>query len=152
MKTFSQTLKLSFLAMLYGWIACNIVFGADILLTPRFEKLQLQGLLLVIPYMALSTGFVIFLAWLVIFLPVDLLVSDQSKLRRPFSAAICGFIAGSSVLAAPWGVSAWENDSLHLVLKKCLEQHPLSLLTPGITGMVAAYVRSRHREPTSTMP
>lgn len=147
MKTFMRKLKLSFLAMLCGWIACNIAFWAGILLHPMTYKLETQSLLVIIPYVALPTGFVILLAWLVIFLPVDLIVSDGSKLRRPLPAAFCGFIAGSSVLAVQWGCSAWENDSLNRILLHCLWKGLPFLLAPGITGMVAAYIRSRDYEP-----
>ncbi len=152
MKTFLRKLKLSFFAMLCGWIACNIAFWAGIILHPMTYKMEPQRLLLIISYVALPTGFVIFLAWLVIFLPVDLIVSDRSRFRRPLPATICGFIAGSSVLALQWGVSAWENDSLHHLLVKCLWKGLPFLFAPGITGMVAAYMRSRDREPLLKKP
>jgi len=150
-KTFLRKLKLSFLAMLCGWVACNIAWWVGFLLEVRFYELELK-MLMAILYIGASTGFVILVAWLVIFLPVDLIVPDQSPLRRPLVAAICGFVAGCSVIAIPWAWSIWENDSLHHFLAGCQWKSVPFMLSPGITGMMAAYIRSRGPQHSHMIP
>lgn len=143
MKTFLRKLKLSFLAMLCGWIACNIACWVGMLTEVHFDEIRIQDAQKIL-FLGAATGIVILAAWLVIFLPVDLLISDQSKLRRPWPASILGFIAGSSVVvifminaflgAGSFGAEVYTWQVFFL------------LSSPGITGMVAAYVRSRNRE------
>lgn len=150
MKTFLRKLKLSFLAMLCGWIACNIAIGLARLPEVRMHsslQTEITGLL----FYGLATGVVILAAWLAIFLPVDLLIPDHSKLRRPWAAAVCGFLAGSSVVAVMWAYKAWHEGALAASSELFTWEAMLLLSTPGITGitgMVAAYVRSRDREPS----
>ena len=149
MKTFLHKLKLSFLAMLCGWVACNIVWWAGMLTEVHFEEIRIQDAQKIL-FLGAATGIVILAAWLVIFLPVDLLISDQSKLRRPWLASIFGFIAGSSVVViimlnaflggGSFGAEVYTWQAFFL------------LSSPGITGMVAAYVRSLDREPSLNKP
>ncbi len=151
MKTFLRKLKLSFLAMLCGWIACNIALWLarlpELRMYPTVQE-EIMGVL----FYGLATGVVILVAWLVIFLPVDLLIPDHSKLRRPWPASICGFLAGSSVVAIIWGHAVWSEGSS----MNCEEFFTLKafflLSSPGITGMVAAYMRSRDRESFLNLP
>jgi hypothetical protein len=148
-KTFLRKLKLSFLAMLCGWIACNIAWWLGMLTEVHFEEIRIQDAQKIL-FLGAATGIVILAAWLVIFLPVDLLISDQSKLRRPWPASIFGFIAGSSVVviimlnaflgSGTFGAEVYTWQAFFL------------LSSPGITGMVAAYVRSRDREPSLNKP
>jgi hypothetical protein len=103
-------------------------------------------------FLGAATGLVILTAWLVIFLPLDLLIPDHSKLRRPWPASILGFMAGSSVvviivLNAFLSVGSTKNSA-----ELFTWQAFFLLSSPGITGMVAAYVRSRHREPLLNQP
>ncbi|MEZ5385350.1 MAG: hypothetical protein R3F13_07540 [Prosthecobacter sp.] len=152
MKTFTHKLKLSILAMLCGWLACNIAWWVGILLEVHYDDLRLEDSLEKALFIGAATGIVILAAWIVIFLPVDLLVPDQSSLRRPMIAAICGFVAGSSVIAIPWAWSIWENDSTHHLLADFQWKESPFILSPGITGMVAAYVRSRFPHHTRVVP
>lgn len=149
MKTFLRKLKLSFLAMLCGWIACNIACWVGMFTEVHFDEIRIQDAQKIL-FLGAATGIVILAAWLVIFLPVDLLISDQSKLRRPWPASIIGFIAGSSAVviimpnaylgAGSFGAEVYTWQAFFL------------LSSPGITGMVAAYVRSRDREPSLIKP
>jgi len=144
-----RKLKLSFFAMLCGWIACNIAWWVGMLTEVHFDEIRIQDAQKIL-FLGAATGIVIFAAWLVIFLPVDLLISDQSKLRRAWPASILGFIAGSSVVviimlnaflgAASFGSEVYTWQAFFL------------LSSPGITGMVAAYVRSRDEKPSTTKP
>ncbi len=152
MKTFLRKLKLSFLAMLCGWIACNIAWWLGVLPEIHFEELRIQDGAIKVLFLGAATGIVILAAWLVIFLPVDLIVPDTSRFRRPVIAAICGFMAGISVIVVPWAWSMWENDSLHHLLAGFQWRGLPFMLSPGITGMVAAYMRSRDSEPLLKKP
>lgn len=152
MKTFLRKVKLSFLAMLCGWITCNIAWWVGMLLEVHFDELRMGDVVEKALFIAVATGIVILVAWTVIFLPVDLLVPDQSPLRRPMVAAICGFVAGCSVIAIPWAWSIWENDSLHHLLTDFQWEELPFILSPGITGMVAAYVRSSFVHLTRALP
>ncbi len=135
--------------MLCGWIACNIAWWVGMLTEVHFDEIRIQDAQKFL-FLGAATGIVILAAWLVIFLPVDLLISDQSKLRRPWPASILGFIAGSSVVviimlnaflgAGSFGAEVYTWQAFFL------------LSSPGITGMVAAYVRSLNREPSLKTP
>lgn len=148
MKPFLRKLKLSFLAMLCGWVACNIAWWVGMLLEVHFDELRLQDDAMKALFLGAATGIVILAAWLVIFLPVDLIIPAQSRFRRPVVAAICGFVIGSSVIVIPWAWSIWENDSPHHLLAGFQWKGLPFILSPGITGMVAAYVRSRGPHPS----
>ncbi|MDZ4402236.1 hypothetical protein [Prosthecobacter sp.] len=147
MKTFLRKLKLSFLAMLCGWIACNIAmwiaYGVVMLFRgePLFEAYRLDVTLI---FLAL-TGLSITGAWIIIFLPVDLIVRDTSKLRRPKTAALTGlasaflYVGGLMLIAnsqVPLDEAAWSVYSAFA-------------FGAAITGTVAAYVRARMDQPKS---
>ena len=136
--------------MLCGWIACNIAWWVAMLLKVRIEEIRIQdgATMFLIIGVGAATGLVVLTAWLVIFLPVDLLIPDHSKLRRPWPASICGFLAGSGVIVMLWTWSNWENGSLHHLLTGFRWKELPFMLAPGITGLVAAYMRSRDREPS----
>jgi hypothetical protein len=141
-KTFLRKLKLSLRAMLCGWIACNVALWLAWLSDLR-EHLNGQQIVMTTLWYGFATGMVILVAWLAIFLPVDLLVPDHSILRKPRIASICGFFAGSSVIVfmiLREGVSSSRAQPFHWAT---FIQQALLLSSPGITGMVAAYVRSR---------
>lgn len=143
-------MKLSFLAMLCGWIACNIVWWVGMLTEVPFDEIRIQDDAMKVLLLGAATGAVILVAWLVIFLPVDLLLPDDSNLRRPWPASIFGFLAGSSVVviimlnaflgSGTFGAEVYTWQAFFL------------LSSPGITGLVAAYVRSRDREPSLKTP
>jgi hypothetical protein len=132
--------------MLCGWIACNIAWWVGMLTEVPFDEIRIQDDAMKVLFLGAATGIVILVAWFVILLPVDLVVPDVSRLRRPGVAAICGFISGSCVIVIPWAWSIWENDSLHHLLADFQWKGLPFMLSPGITGMVAAYVRSRDWE------
>jgi len=158
-KTFLLKLKLSFLAMLCGWIACNIAWWMTCGLTKLiqaqpsiqsssfdavlFESHRLESATL----LAVITGIWIMVAWLVFFLPVDLCVSDDSSLRRPKTAALCGFTITSTILvilllcaAAPDLYHLGWTGSLMSVLDRTLLPYAIGTWA---TGTTAAYVRAR---------
>ncbi len=142
MKTFRCKLTLSFLAMLCGWIACNILFWMCNLswMVNRFKSSgDYIGYLI---FMGFCTGLVIMCAWLVIFLPVDLWISDNSKLRLPWVAAICGFVAGAVVTVVLWPSFAGAGWLAKVTSMKFSLQDMPYVLGPSITGMVAAFSRS----------
>ncbi|MCF7788980.1 MAG: hypothetical protein K9N47_22840 [Prosthecobacter sp.] len=141
-----RKLKLSFLAMLCGWIAWNIVCWVGMLTEVPFDEIRIQDAMKVL-YLGAATGVVILAAWLVIFLPVDLLIPDHSKLRRPWPASIFGFLAGSSVMVIIWGSAFLRDGSTTNGSELFTWQAFFLLSSPGVTGMVAAYMRSRDREP-----
>ncbi len=95
MNTFGNKVKLSFLAMLCGWIACNIAlwlaYGVVVLVQGEalFEAYRLDVTLIFL----VLTGLSIMWAWLIIFLPVDLIIRDTSKLRHPKTAALAGLVS-----------------------------------------------------------
>lgn len=91
MKTLPRRLGLSLLAMSGGWIACNLAWWLAAAATLQMTTTGVRGSDLM--FLGACTGIVILAAWLVIFLPVDLLVPADSKLRRPGPAALCGFLA-----------------------------------------------------------
>ncbi len=147
MKTFLHKLKLSFLAMLCGWIACNIAWWVGMIPELRIEEIWILDDIMKVLFLGAATGLVILAAWLIIFLPVDLLVPDQSKLRRPWPASILGFMAGSTVVVIIVLDAFLRVGSTKNAAELFTSQAFFPLSSPGITGMVAAYVRSRNREP-----
>lgn len=94
-----------------------------------------------LPVYGFYSACVILAAYLVIFLPVDLLVPEHSQLRQPRWAALCGFLAGSCVPGALCFVSFMKSGSWSL--NGFSWQAIPWLLSPGITGMVAAWVRNK---------
>jgi hypothetical protein len=144
-KTSLRKLKLSFLAMLCGWIACNIAwwvaYGFTKLVLGESHRLEWAALLAVI------TGIWIMVAWFAFFLPVDLCVSDGSSLRRPRTAALCGFTITSTILAivllcaaAPDLDRLGWTDSFMSVLNRDLLPYAIGTWA---TGTTAAYVRAQ---------
>jgi hypothetical protein len=156
MKTFLRKVKLSFLAMLCGWIACNIAwwvtygftklvpaeakFDANIVL---FESHRLEWAV----FLAVITGIWIMVAWMAFFLPVDLCVSDDSRLRRPRTAALCGFAIISTILvilllcavAPDLDSLGWARSFMSVLNRDLL---PYAIAT-WATGTTAAYVRAQ---------
>ncbi len=128
--------------MFYGWVACNLLFWACNLswMVSRYNSWgQYLGYAFLI---GLYTGAVIMLAWITIFLPVDMLLPDDSFLRKPAISPVFGFIAGSIVpiLLRP---NPFGRELLTVVLSGNLEMQDIPFaFGPGITGMVAAFIRS----------
>ena len=154
MKTFFRKVKLSFLAMLCGWIACNIAWWAGAIPSMDATAIQhadLRQTTIFVSMVAIYTAIVIAMAWLVVFLPVDLCVSHDSRLRRPKTAALCGFFAAFTLVAVVFLLSAWNDmDRLGFVdgvrATVSLAALPYALGTCA-TGCVAAYVRARMDQP-----
>ena len=154
MRTFLRKLKLSFLAMLCGWGACNIAWWVGAIPSMDLASVQhanLQQTLLFALVVAIYIAIVIGMAWLAIFLPVDLCVSDASRLRRPRTAACCGFLSAFAIVLAVFVFSAWNDvgrfglvDGIRVTWS--LAALPYALGTFA-TGTVAAYVRARWDSP-----
>ncbi len=144
MKTLLCRIGLSLLAMSGGWIACNLAWWLAAAAAGRLATTGIRGTDLFI--IGFYTGIVILAAWLVIFLPVDLIVPAHSKLRRPGPAALCGFLAVflpiallclwimiEQALRLGWLEAArrtFDADALPYVLGAC------------ITGTAAAWLRA----------
>lgn len=142
MKTFLRKVKLSFLAMLRGWIACNIAWWLGAIPSMEFAALRhidLSETVFVALAVAVFTALVIIQAWLVIFLPVDLCLRDESSWRRPKAAAALGFIAAAAIVAAVYGYLAWSGDVSSIMDRGVLPY----VLGTCVTGTVAGYVRAR---------
>lgn len=139
MKTFVQKLGRSLWAMTCGWIACNVVLNLATLAEMRGGW---QGAGLVALIYGFYSGLVILVACLAIFLPVDLLLAEDSRLRYPPVAAIFGFVAGSCV---PLALALYHAGLPHRWSLDGTTWSALPwVLSPGITGMVAAWVRTRN--------
>ncbi len=91
-------MNMSCIAMLCGWIACNITMWVTWLPGLRIH-FAVEGVIVII-FLAFCTGGVISAAWFLIFLPVDLVVPDASPLRRPGVAAFCGFLVSFALAAS----------------------------------------------------
>lgn len=96
----------SLIAMFWGWVACSIA-NISMLVSAlmlrhsgggRWDQMALQ--LMQITFF--STG-IVFVAWLLLFLPADLLVKQSSILRNPGLAAVCGGLAGGLSILIPFG-------------------------------------------------
>ena len=142
MKTFLRKLKLSFLAMLCGWIACNIALwiAYGIVMLVEGEQVIESFRLNVVMVFAALTGLWIAAVWLVIFLPVDLMIADSSRLRRPKTAALMGLASAVLFVAC------------YLLCMAAISGSPLDTsaalvfgtfgLGASVTGSFAAFVRS----------
>lgn len=145
MKTFLRKVKLSFLAMLCGWFVCNIalwiaygvvtLFGGE----PLFDAYRLDVTLI---FLAL-TGLSITAAWIIIFLPVDLIVRDTSKLRRPKTAALIGL---ASAILYVGGVMLIVNSQTPLD-EAAWSVYSVVAFGAATTGTIAAYIRARMEQP-----
>jgi hypothetical protein len=148
-KTFLRKLKLSFLAMLCGWVACNIAWwvGAIPILLKPGSSLRSTDFMMISSF----TGIVVMIAWVVIFLPTDLVVTDASTLRRPRTAARCGFLASFVIVAAVFAWAAWFEVVHHGLLPglwRTLDKAALPYaLGTCATGSVAAYARALMDKP-----
>lgn len=150
MKTLPHRIGLSLLAMSGGWIACNLAWWLVVAATGRIGGASRPDILMVMEallFIGACTGIVILIAWLVIFLPVDLIVPAHSKLRRPGPSALCGFLAVflpialhylramiGQALQHGWLEAAdrvFHADALPYVLGAC------------ITGTTAAWLRGQ---------
>jgi len=132
-------MKLSFLAMLCGWIACNIalwlVAGYFEWFTEETSRGRFYDWL---PAIGAISGVEIVCVWLVIFLPVDLAVRDDSWLRQPKTAACAGFASACVFVFVCGAITPIFNSASALLAM---------VLLAGLTGTTAAYVRARMDKP-----
>ena len=95
---------------------------------------------------AVYTALVVLTAWLVVFLPVDLCVSDNSRLRKPSTEALCGFLSAFAIVAVVFSYIAWFEIIQHGFLEGVWRTLDKSALPYGLgtcaTGTVAALVRA----------
>ena len=99
----------TFVAMFWGWVACNIVTFLISWGHYQFRFDHLPKVTGEMPLWVGATAGVIFGAWLLVLLPVDLCVSDTSRWRRPRRAALAGGVAGFLTLFVPSLLSSREH-------------------------------------------
>lgn len=142
---FRRKLKLSSLAMSCGWIACNIAWWVGYSTCPT-RQASASMPLLVFLQIGLCTQIVIFLAWLFVFLPLDVVVPDASPWRRPRAAALYGFLA-SFALAVLFFVSVFRDHITTIgflnAIRNSFDMGALPFLLGTCTaGTVAAWSRA----------
>lgn len=84
----------SLIAMFWGWLACNAALFLCALCFELFHGSFLIVTVFFTAYAMLYSSVAVLAAWLVIFLPTDLLVKESSILRLPEWAGPCGGLAG----------------------------------------------------------
>lgn len=147
---FLHKFRRTFIAMFWGWVVCNLatlVVSAAIEWSRDFGSFsRLKQIMTEMIYWYIGTAIVIFIAWVTVFFPVDLIVPDRSKLRQPKSAAGIGFCAGYTALFAPCVVVPFiQNGVLHIH-----EDLLVMSLLGGLTGLTASlHVVLKH--PRSTV-
>lgn len=100
----------TFVAMFWGWVACN-----PCLLVLEFsfsEAITLFSWM----HVTLSSAVIVFLAWLLIFLPVDLAVKESSSLREPRKAAGCGALAGFLSALLPMAIPGLQAEASEMLI------------------------------------
>ncbi|MES2505629.1 MAG: hypothetical protein V4599_02930 [Verrucomicrobiota bacterium] len=88
----------SFRAMAWGWVACNLSIIPAAAIVCCVEGRPVSALPEVFVTFTLFSLPVILLAWLFIFLPMDMAVRDDSVLRHPCLAPLLGGISGVTVM------------------------------------------------------
>jgi hypothetical protein len=144
--------KLSSIAMGIGWVACNltlwIVCAIYAAFTSAFRSAHIVSAAWVLGIYAIASGIVIAAVWLLIFLPVDLIVSDASLLRKPATAWVAGLASAFAFTIIHLGTVLAFNASFDF-----MEVMLFELLLTGVTGSIAAYARCRLKpHPTSNNP
>jgi hypothetical protein len=151
---FLHKFRRTFIAMFWGWVVCNLVtcsaFGLGILISEGSLYSKLQYLAIYALMSLLYSGIVITGAWLIAFLPTDLLVRDCSDLRKPRNAAACGAAGGFAsiilIQIAIWGTTSQQTDKI----TEGLEWLFVFGILAAITGLTAAlHVVLKH--PRSTV-
>jgi hypothetical protein len=137
-KTFRHKAKLSSIAMAIGWAACNVTAWIVSGFYAAFTSTTMLTALWTLGIFAIASGIVIAGAWLLIFLPVDLIVADTSFLRKPATAWVAGMVAAFTFTTIHLGTVLALNGSFNFIEILLPE-----LLFTGVTGSVAAYARCR---------
>ena len=131
----------SFIAMFWGWVACNAATVVLTVVNGNFSIGRIQLLLQEMAFWAVSTAVVIFAAWVCIFLPVDVIVKETSVLRTPKWAAPTGGLAGFLALFGPCvGIGNGSADMSDIFL--------MSLLA-AICGLTASLHLVLHHSQTA---
>lgn len=135
---FLHKFRRTFIAMFWGWVVCNAVtlfWSIAIEWSRDFGNFsRVRQICNEMIYWFIGTAVVIAVAWLAVFFPVDLIVPDRSRVRRPKSAAWMGFLAGYMVVFAPCvAVPYIQTGTLHFH-----EDLTVISLLGGITGLTAA--------------
>lgn len=135
--------------MLCGWIACNIAWwSGEVIAAIPAKQLSIIDQIIAIAY---CTAIVVLAAWLVVFLPVDLCVSDNSRLRKPSTAALCGFLSAFAIVAGLFGWTAKFAIQRYGFLEGVWQTMDKSALPYALgtcaTGTVAAFIRACMNKP-----
>ena len=136
--------------MLCGWMACNVAWWLGAVPSMDATAIQhadLRQTVLFVVMVGIYTAIVVLMTWLAIFLPVDLCISDDSRLRKPSTAGLCGFLAAFAIVAGVFGYVVWFeinqhgfNEGVWRTLDKSALPYALGTCA---TGTIAAYVRAR---------
>jgi hypothetical protein len=140
---FLHKVRRTFVAMFWGWVAfmaaCAILAGLDRFLDSH--PMPWRDLLTFWLIVAVFSVSVILTAWLLILLPVDCLVPESSRLRKPWVAALLGLLIGilPFTLLGTWNSMNSFESWWHEVIR-CLNDKGtwLYLGGAGITGLTAA--------------
>jgi hypothetical protein len=131
-----------------GWAACNLVAWLIGAIYALFFPPTTVSAASTFAIFAIASGIVIAVVWLVIFLPVDLVVSDTSSLRQPATAWVAGMVAAIAFTFTHLGTMLAMNGNFNFIEVLLPE-----LLFTGVTGSVAAYARCRlETRKSSTTP
>ena len=129
---FRHKFRRTFIAMFWGWVACNSTTITGMLISAPFKFTAFaeafKYLLIYGFFTALYSAVLVLIAWLAVFLPTDLIVDESSPLRKPRNAAVTGFATGFLVILVPaWSLGAWIpgllaaitglTAALHVVIK-----------------------------------
>ena len=129
---FRHKFRRTFIAMFWGWVACNSTTLIGMLISAPFKfrawTEAFQVLLIYGFFAALYSAVLVLIAWLAVFFPTDLVVDESSPLRKPRNAAVIGFVTGFLVILVPARpLEAWIpgllaaitglTAALHVVIK-----------------------------------
>jgi hypothetical protein len=140
---FLHKVRRTFVAMFWGWVAFMaayaILAGLDRFLDSHL--MPWRDLLTFWLIVAVFSVPVILTAWLLILLPVDCLVPESSRLRKPWVAALLGLLIGIlpfTVLGTWNSMNSFENWWREMLRFLNDKSTWLFLGGAGITGLTAA--------------
>ncbi len=131
-------IRRTFFAMFYGWLVCNAAFLmiASILEFVNMGRILFAFFLLF--YSLLFSGMAIFLAWLLVVIPIDQCLADDSFIReKPWSCGV-GAVIGFMTVFLPLALSPSDTHFLNQALFSCFG---------AITGFTVGYYLAKQYPP-----